>query len=641
MPKIAKLVLQSNLPQLDRLFDYLVPDSLVNQVELGSRVKVVFGRSKKTLDAFIVDFPKESEFSGRLSEILEVVGNAQTLRPNVFKLCQQLAERSASTLGDVLKLAVPPHMPKAFAAHLQLAPESQDSSSVQLTEDFEGTNAILAVGQKSFLLAEPRQIELGFGESLASVPAWVKMFVLFAAANLAQGKSTLILVPDYREHEVIMEALTLADLAVHISNYSQEQVKSKQYLGFLRALEHTPRIVVGSRAAAFAPAHNLGSILVFDEADRSYFDQASPYLNSRDVALVRQSIDECSLVFISHSISSDMKRLIDSGFLNDRTRQFAAPSISNSEPGLRVDSHAYSAIKAGLELGPVLVQVASLGDSTAMYCKSCDEPARCAECQGPLWIDSSGSKKCRWCNSFQMNYTCPCGGLDLTLGRAGVTRTAAELGRAFPSARVIESTGQVRTTRIIRARTLVVATAGAEPYVEGGYSAVVLLDAKVALSRQNLRAQEEAVRTWSNAVAKAGPKAPCVLVGVSGELSQLFSLWNHQKIAEIEYKSRQELGLPPSLRLGSITAEISLLTELAEVLAKEPSVVRIGPAPLDSSPTGQLWRLIFKYPYSLGLELAKLLKVEVARVSVGKVRTSISGRSARAITVKMNDSEVV
>ena len=641
MPKIAKLAIQSNLPQLDRLFDYLVPDSLMNQVEIGSRVKVMFGRSKKALDAFIVEFPKESEFSGRLSEILEVVGTAKTLKPNVFKLCQQLADRSASTLGDVIKLAIPPHMPQAFASFLQTLPESEDSKPTRLAADNEEIKAIVAEGEKSFVLAEPRQVELGMGTGFSAVPSWVKMFVSIAAANFALGKSTLILVPDYREHEVVMGALKLADLALYVANYSQEQVKSKQYLGFLRALEQKPRIIVGSRAAAFAPAHNLGSILFFDEADRSYCDQASPYLNSRDVALVRQSIEKCSLVFTSHSISSDMKRLLDSGYLTDRSKPFPTPRISNSEPGLRVDSHAYSAIKAGLENGPVLVQVASLGDSTAMYCKMCDEPARCAECQGPLWIDSSGAKKCRWCNSFQINHRCPCGGSDLTLGRAGATRTAAELGRAFPSARVIESTGQARTTSINRGRTLVVATAGAEPYVEGGYSAVVLLDAKVALSRQNLRAQEEAVRTWSNAVAKAGPKAPCVLVGVAGELSQLFSLWNHQKIAENEYKSRQELGLPPSLRLGSITADISLLTQLSEILASDNSVVRIGPAPVETGSGGQLWRLIFKYPYFKGLELAKLLKVEVARVSAGKLRTSSSGRSARAITVKMNDSEVV
>lgn len=641
MSKIAKLAIQSNLPQLDRLFDYLVPDSLVDRAEIGSRVRVIFGRSKKPLDAFIVDFPKESEFTGRLSEVLEVVGAAQTLKPNVFKLCQQMAERSASTLGDVLKLAIPPHMPKVFAAHLQTESGGSGSGLKQVAETDEGTKAVIAPGEKSFVLAEPRQLVLGVGKSEATAPAWVKTFVLLATANLLQGKSTLILVPDYREHEVVMNALELSNLSDYVANYSQEQVKSKQFLGFLTALEDKPKIVVGSRAAAFAPAHNLGSILVFDEADRSYSDQASPYLHSRDVALVRQSIENCSLVFMSHSISTDLKRLIDSGFLTDRTIQFPVPRISNSEPGLRVDSHAYSAIKSGLELGPVLVQVASLGDSTAMYCKSCDEPARCSDCQGPLWIDSSGSKKCRWCNAFQLNYRCSCGAVELTLGRAGATRTAAELGRAFPSARVVESTGQARTTSISRGRTLVVATAGAEPYVEGGYSAVVLLDAKIALARQNLRAQEEAVRVWSNAIAKAGYKAPCVLVGVSGELSQLFSLWNHQKIAENEYKSRQELGLPPSLRLGSITAEISLLTQISDILAKNSSIIRIGPAPIETVSGGQLWRLIFKYPYSLGLELAKLLKVEVGRISAGKARTSSSGRSARAITVKMNDSEVV
>ncbi|CAB4896163.1 unannotated protein [freshwater metagenome] len=641
MPKIAKLAIQSNLPQLDRLFDYFVPESLSEQASIGSRVRVMFGRSKKPLDAFIVDFAKESEFSGRLSEILEVVGPSETLKENVFKLCQQLAERSATTLGDILKLAIPAHMPKAFSEHGKIVSAGQNSIPFQDDVVKNGLEEFLTAGRKSFLLVEPRQVELRPGQGSPNTPSWVKTFVLMALANLQEGKSTLILVPDYREHEAIMEALTISQLADHVANYSQEQVKSKQYLGFLKALEDRPRIVVGSRAAAFAPAHNLGSILVFDESDRSYSDQASPYLHSRDVVLVRQSVEGCSLVFACHSISSDMIRLIDSGFLIDRTREFAAPRVSNSEPGLRVDSHAYSAIKTGLELGPVLVQVASLGDSTAIYCKSCDEPARCGECQGPLWIDSSGSKKCRWCNAFQHHFRCSCGGTELSLGRAGATRTAAELGRAFPSVRVIESTGQVRTTRITRGSTLVIATAGAEPYVDGGYSAVVLLDAKVALSRQNLRAQEEAVRFWSNAVAKSGPKAPTVLVGVSGEMSQLFSLWNHHKIAEQEYKSRQELGLPPSLRLGSLSGSISLLSELSEVLAKEPSVVRIGPAPLDISATGQQWRLIFKYPYSLGLHIAKLLKVEVARLSVGKLRTSSSGRSARAITVKMNDTEVV
>jgi hypothetical protein len=60
-----------------------------------------------------------------------------------------------------------------------------------------------------------------------------------------------------------------------------------------------------------------------------------------------------------------------------------------------------------------------------------------------------------------------------------------------------------------------------------------------------------------------------------------------------------------------------------------------------SRTTEALWRLIFKYPYAEGLPIAKQLKLEAAKVSAGTTRISLSGRSARAITVKMNDAEVV
>ncbi len=532
-------------------------------------------------------------------------------------------------------------MPRAFLNHQSETEAKLGEHANASTGSLAGLDTLLAVGAKSFVLVEPRVVEAKQSETISMTPAWVKLFVELAGQNLSRGKSTIILVPDYRELQLIIEALAQAGHSESVANYSQDQPKSKQYGAFLRALESTPRIIVGSRSAAFAPAHNLGSILVFDEADRSFTDQSAPYLNSRDVVLVRQGIEQCSMVFASHSISCDMKRLIDSNFLENKSQVFANPRISNSEPGLRVDSHAYTAIKSGLELGPVLVQVASLGDSTAIYCKACDEPARCPDCMGPLWIDATGAKKCRWCNGFQLNYRCSCGGTEVALGRAGATRTAAELGRAFPTARVIESTGDARTVKIQRGKTLVVATAGAEPYVDGGYSAVILLDARIALSRQNLRAQEEAVRIWSNAVAKASSNAQCVLVGVSGELSQLFCLWNHDKIAENEYRSRRELSLPPAIRLGSVSGNLELVTGISDSLKSQKDIVCIGPAPILNVAREELWRLIFKYPYSAGIDLAKTIKAEVAIIGAGKTRVARSGRSARAITVKMNDAEVI
>jgi primosomal protein N' (replication factor Y) len=642
MAKIAKLAIQSGLPQLDRLFDYKIPDSLLAQAQIGSRVKVVFGRSKKPLDGFIVNISDDSEFKGELSEVLSVVGEAPALQPDVFSLCSQLADRSASSLGELLKIAVPSHMPRAFASYIsQPAVKSATVDAYVSNFDSHYIEKLRLGPARSFVLAEPRLLTSSYQAAETSRPAWVALFLSIAVANISNGKSSIILVPDYREHAIVLASINSLGLSDFLVDFSQDLPKSKQYSSFLQSLEPKPQIIVGSRSAAFAPAHNLGSILVFDESDRSFTDQSSPYLHTRDVVLVRQAIQGCSLLFSSHSMSADLKRLVDTGYVRDKTLAFAAPRVSISEPGFRVDSHAFRAIKEGLSAGAVLVQVSSLGDSTSLYCKQCDEYAACSSCNGPLWIDSGGSTKCRWCNGFALDNLCDCGSSEFVHGRAGSTRTAKELGKAFPSVRVMESTGAQRIVSLPSGRALVVATAGAEPYVSGGYHAVVLLDARVILARQNLRAYEEAVRIWSNAVAKAKATAPCVLVGVTGELAQLYSLWNHDKIAAKELSSRTELQLPPSIRMGSVTAELDMVTEISNALSVYPAVVRIGPAPVGAKEGGQLWRLIFKYPYAEGLSIAKQLKLEVARISAGKARVTNTGRSARAITVKMNDAEVV
>lgn len=642
MSMIARLAIQSGLPQLDRLFDYSVPEELVESVEVGSRVKISFGKAKKALDGFVVELASTSEFEGKLSEIQSVVGDRPALQPHVFSLCSQLAERSAISLGELLKIAIPAHMPRSFSSH-KFSDTSDGSPRGEFSSSFDSNyvERLSKGGARSFALAEPRSVSHYYMGEEHSNPAWISLFLSIASNNIDKGKSTIILVPDYREHAMVLKAIRQVGLEAHLADYSAELPKSKQYEGFLRALDSSPRVIVGSRSAAFAPAYNLGSILIFDEADRSYIDQASPYLHTRDVVLVRQSIQDCAVLFCSHSVSTDLMRLIDTGYLSDQSLTFAVPRISISEPGMRVDGHAFTAIKEGLKEGAVLVQVSSLGDSTALYCKQCDQTASCKTCNGPLWVDSSGAKKCRWCNGFALDFVCTCGSSEFSLGRAGSTRTASELGRAFPNARVIESTGDNRLISIPAGKSLVVATAGAEPYVEGGYFAVVLLDAKVLLGKQNLRALEESVRVWSNAVAKARSSATCVLVGVSGELSKLYALWNHMKIASGELVSRHELMLPPAVRMGSVTAELDMVTSISSSLSALSTVVRIGPAPVAGKSGEEQWRLIFKYPYSDVHAIAKLLKLEVSKVAAGKTRVTASGRSARAVTVKMNDAEVV
>jgi primosomal protein N' (replication factor Y) len=641
MSAIAKVAVVSNLPQLDKLFDYEIPEALLDTAKPGSRVLVPFGKSSKIFEAFIFAIDKSSSFNGKLGQIQEVIGDKPALDHGLIDLVTEVATRSASSVGEILKLAVPTHMPRAFKAHSLVTFDSPLPQDLVTSIEPSFIKGLIDNDSRHAVLAKPSNLIVGSAGSSTSVPHWVATMCLIAIENIRNEESSIFAVPDYRDQQVLLDALEFCGLGNFVANYSQDQAKSKIYEGYLKALDHAPRVIIGSRSVMLAPAHNLATIAVFDDGDSSFADQAAPYLNARDTALVRQSTNKCSLVFLSHSRSTDVQRLVESGYVTDSTLAFPRPKISVSEPGFRIDSRAFKAIKQGLESGSVLVQVASKGESTGLFCTACDEKLSCSSCSGPIWVDGRGVRKCRWCNGISQSSKCSCGSSEFGKGRAGSSRTASELGKSFPGAKVVESTGENKMLSVKSGHNLVIATAGSEPFVEGGYSSVIILDAQTLLSKQNLRATEDAVRVWSNAISKVAIDGEAVLVGVSGDLAQKFCLWQQTEIASKELESRRELMLPPALRLGSVSGTQVLLVELAESLKSHGKVRVLGPAPYTKTGETSEWRLIVKYNYSDTVEVAKFLRGEAIRLSKGKSVVATSGRAMRALKIRMSDGDVV
>lgn len=224
----------------------------------------------------------------------------------------------------------------------------------------------------------------------------------------------------------------------------------------------------------------------------------------------------------------------------------------------------------------------------------------------------------------------------LKQGRAGATRTSAEFGKAFPGTKIIESNGDNRLERVSESKQIVVSTPGAEPRVDGGYGAVVLLDCNELLSRDNLRASEDAIRIWSNAIALMKSGGLAVAVGLQGFLGQKFALWSQAEIAHHEYLSRAELRFPPFIRMASLSGERDLLEK---VLASLPSEIEIlGPMPIATKDAAaDDWRALIRYDYSQGATLAATLKAQVLLATAGAKRVSAkSGRAQRPIQIKMD-----
>lgn len=663
---IARVLLDSPLPQLDRLFDYRVPDRWREQAMPGVRVLVPLRSAGRQAKGYIVELADEVGYDGVLSEIDEVVSPAPVLDDAVWRLIRRAADRAAGVASDLVRLAVPTRQVRVEKAWLARRAESAAES---LARDAErpATPAITGyaadglatalrfdaeplddggAGRRVALTAIPALVEL---ESGTWVPAAMRTLAELAAATLAAGRSALLSVPDYRDLDHLACCLDGLVAADDVARIDARQPAPDRYRAFLRGLEDRPVIVIGNRSALLAAAPAIGLIAVWDDGDSLHVEPHAPGIHSRDLALLRQEDSGCSLVLAAHARSTDTQRLVELGWLAPvepigRWRRRITPTAqqvaTESTAPARIPSTAWRAVADALAHGPVLVQVARPGYAPRIACADCGETARCTTCRGPLGVARAGaSASCRWCGSLAVRWSCSNCESDRwrTVGR-GSARTADELGRAFPGARVVVSDGATPLQTAPGGRTLVVATRGAEPTVDGGYRAVLLLDGEGMLARESLRVVEDCVRWWCNAAALAAADAPVLLVGVGGAVATALATGHPERVAAAELADRRSLRFPPAVRVAALAGTPEAVERATASIDDLDGVDVLGPIELDE---GRV-RAIVRFDYARGADVASRLKAELVRGATARaprVPGSPPRRRVPALRVRFDDAE--
>ena len=361
----------------------------------------------------------------------------------------------------------------------------------------------------------------------------------------------LLVVPDHRDLARVDAALTDVLGEGHHVTLRAEAGPARRYRDFLAVARGRRRIVLGTRAAAFAPVHDLGLLVLWDDGDDLHAEPRAPYPHTREVLLLRAEQQGTALLLAGFARSVEAHQLVRSGWAHEIAppravlRARATVSIAESgerEHGARLPRAAYDAVRAGLVDGPVLVQTPRSGYAPSLACERCRTPARCAHCTGPLELSGPTAPPfCRWCGEQAADWSCPeCGHRGLRAPVVGESRTAEELGRTFPGFPVLTSGGSQIRAEAPAAPAIVVATPGAEPVVSGGgYAAVVLLDTWLPLGRVDLRAEEEALRRWFNAAALVRAGGRVVAVGAPEQAAlQALVRWDPAGFADREGAQR-------------------------------------------------------------------------------------------------------
>ena len=637
---VARVAVDSPLPHLDRPFDYLVPAELADVVGPGSRVRVRF--AGRLIDAWVLERLAASEHDGRLAYLERGVGDEPVLTAETAALFRSVADRWAGAFADVLRLGVPPRHARAESAAVAEAvgaPAAPDPAGWARYRAGAAYLAGVRAGRPVRAVWNPVP-----GED------WPARIAETAQAALAGGRGALVVVPDVRDVARVDAALQAAlPKGSHVV-LSADLGPEARYRRWLAVRRGTVRAVVGTRAAVFAPVADLGLVVIWDDGDDLHAEPRAPYPHARDVAVLRASMTGAALLVGGFGRTAEAALLVESGWAQpivaDRAvLRSATPRIvalgddvelerDPAARSARLPALAFRTARAALAAGsPVLVQVPRRGYAPTLACARDRMPARCAHCSGPLAATArEAAPSCRWCGRPAADWRCPkCGEGRLRAMVVGSSRTAEELGRAFPGVVLRVSAGDAVLSEIPAGPALVVATPGAEPVAPEGYGAALLLDGWALLSRADLRASEEALRRWANAAALVRGDGT-VIVGADASLPVVQALlrWDPGGYAERELADRRELRFPPISRMAALVGAPADVAELLSLSQLPASAEELGSVPVTPSRGGassEQIRSLLRVPRPDGVLLAEALHaaaaVRSARKSGGAVRVML------------------
>ena len=104
---IAEIIINSNVKNLNRTFDYIIPVEFEEKIAIGSRTLVPFGNKKELEEGFVVGIKETSEYMSKLKEIAKVEEKVYLSKEKI-ELAKWMAHKYFCNISDCIKLMLPP-----------------------------------------------------------------------------------------------------------------------------------------------------------------------------------------------------------------------------------------------------------------------------------------------------------------------------------------------------------------------------------------------------------------------------------------------------------------------------------------------------------------------------------------------------
>lgn len=533
----ARVRVDTGVFHLDQLYDYQIPEKLSASIQVGVRVQLPFGG--RETEGIVVERVSAPARAGELKSITKLSSVVPIATTQSLTLIDSVSEHFACNPWDVIRSAIPPRV-----------------ASVE--KNFVAGNQVLSTKSKN-------TVEF---QTLAPYIEAHNQILSLVLSNRGAG-SVLVIAPDERDVDLIVQALSKRD--IQSLKLTAAMPREDRYRNFLNAMHGESTVVVGTRSAIFVPINNLSTVIVHKESSHDHYEIRSPGWNTRNVALMRCKQESLKLILTGFCPSIEVSDLIDKRevrYLNSKESVNVRAFTPNE--GALLPGRIFSDIKKALTVGPVLFIAPRKGYGNALLCAHCRNVATCA-CGGRLSVSAKGkAPSCVHCGKVFQGWKCSfCNRDKQYLAGRGIERAAEEISRAFPNFPVIVSAGDVIKDRIDPKPSLVLATSGAQPQVEGGYAGVVILDGLRFFAHTDLRTQERARELFFESSSLISPDGAVLLViDDAHPIVSAIARWNVAPLIKRELSERNDLHLPPSVFSAVLVMDQSIGMHIVSGLKK-------------------------------------------------------------------------
>ena len=350
----AKVIIEIGVKNVDKMFTYIVPDNMKEDIKVGCRVKVRFG--SMVLEGFVLELTNTiDKIDYELKEIIELVDKIPILNKEMLELGKKIQEITLCSLISAYQVMLPKALKASIKTNINTkliryaVSNKEDKELITYIENTKYEkqreflkklivekkiridklesylNTLEKNGLIKFIYEEDYRYKFNTNNSdnrvilnneqevcvnrVVNSFGISKTFLLYGVTGsgktevymniiekvINKGMSAIMLVPEISLTPQIVERFTLRfgdNIAILHSGLSD----AEKYDEYRKITMGKVKIVVGARSAIFAPLTNIGVIIIDEEHTATYKQENHPRYHARDIAILRSKYHNCPIV---------------------------------------------------------------------------------------------------------------------------------------------------------------------------------------------------------------------------------------------------------------------------------------------------------------------------------------------------------